>query len=396
MNILFVAHERNLGGASRSLVTLAEELQEHGNKITVVIPMKCGQVYRELKKKNIPVFRIFFGWWMMPSYWNPVMKMLFRILYAFEWIPVRRIALLAKKHDIQIIHSNSSAIDVGAKAALRAGIPHVWHIREFGDLDYRLEFLKGRSESSSFMTKVPGKLVFISENLRRYYDKEIPDDSCRVIYNGISQQFLIPKGSLPQMGHRKLVFLISGNLHRGKRQDLALKACEILMEEGYDNFRLVIAGAPSGMADSREYEKELRSMASHKMKDLVEFTGYVSDMVSLRKRADAELVCSSREAFGRVTVEAMMASNPVIASDAGANPELIVSGENGLLFEEGNARALAQCMQELLEQPELVRRMGDNAFRYASGKFLSEMNTQQIEALYGELAGDGTLRVCRR
>ena len=70
MNILFVAHERNLGGASKSLVTLAYELQKQGNKVVVVVPFKSGQVYAKLRELQIPVYKVFFGWWMMPSYWT--------------------------------------------------------------------------------------------------------------------------------------------------------------------------------------------------------------------------------------------------------------------------------------------------------------------------------------
>ena len=58
MNILFVAHERNLGGASKSLVTLAEEMQKKGNKVVVVLPFKSGQVYSKLKCSGIPVYKI--------------------------------------------------------------------------------------------------------------------------------------------------------------------------------------------------------------------------------------------------------------------------------------------------------------------------------------------------
>ena len=125
MNIMLVAHERNLGGASKSLVTLANELQQKGNKVVVVVPFKSGQVYNKLKELGVPVYKIFFGWWMMPSYWNFLLKWAFRFLYATEKIPAARIAKLARKEKIQVIHSNSSAIDVGAIAAQKAGRTHV-------------------------------------------------------------------------------------------------------------------------------------------------------------------------------------------------------------------------------------------------------------------------------
>lgn len=386
MNLLLVAHERNLGGASRSLLTLAEELQAAQNKVTVVVPIKSGQVYRELRKKRIAVRRIFFGWWMMPQDWNPLFKAAFRLLYRMQGIPAARIAALAKKCGAQVIHSNSSAIDVGAMAAQKAGLPHVWHFREFGDLDYRLQYLKGRAASCRYVAKVPGSVVFISECLRRYYENELPAEKCRVIYNGISERFLIDKWGTGKEVGSEIIFLIAGNLHRNKRQDLAISACALLYERGFRDFRLRIAGAASAMADSVNYEKELKAQADG-LPGIVELIGYQSDMKSVRQQADVELVCSDSEAFGRVTVEAMMASNPVIASNSGANPELIQTGVNGLLFETGNAAALADRMQVFLEDRAKIRQMGEAAFGYARERFPSSVNTAQIEALYQSLIG---------
>lgn len=383
MNILLVAHERNLGGASKSLVTLAGELQKRGNKVVVVVPFRSGQVYAKLRETGIPVYKIFFGWWMMPSYWNPLFKAVFRMLYATEKIPALRIVRVARREKIQLIHSNSSAIDVGAVAARMAKLPHVWHFREFGDMDYQLEYLKGREESCRFVTATEGKTVFISHNLREYYRDGIPDGKCRVVYNGISEDYLCPK---EYAGNRSVtVFLISGNLHRNKGQDTALQAARILREKGIGGFELWVAGQASAMGDSKKFEEELRAFAERHLQGTCRFLGFVSDMKEVRQRADIELVCSNREAFGRVTIEAMMSGNPVLATDTGANPELVEDRQTGRLFKNGNAGDLAEKMQWFMENPECIERCGKAAYDFAKDKFLSSYNTKNIEKLYQEL-----------
>ena len=383
MNIMLVAHERNLGGASKSLVTLANELQQKGNKVVVVVPFKSGQVYNKLKELGVPVYKIFFGWWMMPSYWNFLLKWAFRFLYATEKIPAARIAKLARKEKIQVIHSNSSAIDVGAIAAQKAGLPHVWHFREFGDADYQLEYLKGRKKSCQYVTEHGGKIVFISKNLRDYYKEEISDRVCQVIYNGISEEFLAEKdyGSSDSKVH----FLIAGNLHRNKGQNTALAASQILMERGVNNFELWIAGQASAMSDSKKFEAELKEFAEKNLQGCCKFLGFVSDMKGLRQKTDVELVCSNREAFGRVTVEAMMAGNPVIGTDTGANPELIEDGKNGKLFRNGDATDLADKMQWFIEETSHIRECGVTAYSFAKGTFLSANNTANLEKVYKEV-----------
>ncbi len=424
MNILYVAHERNLGGASRSLVTLAEEMLARGHQVTVVVPFRSGQVFRALKERGIEVRKIFFGWRMMPRAWNPLLKLMFRALYASEGIAVCRIAALARKRGVELIHSNSSVIDAGARAALRCGVPHVWHFREFGEPDYGLEYLEGKEKGCQRACAVPGRIVFISRCLREYYGSEIGDGSCRILYNGISRRFLYEKykklpdgrkertadgteagtackegaackegpackaGTACEGGERTVVFLIAGNLHPGKRQELAIAACERLLAHGFCNFRLVVAGAASALKESKEFEKELKERAERTLCGHVTFTGHVSDMAALRKTTDVELVCSAMEAFGRVTVEAMLSSNPVIGADSGATPELIRNGENGLLFPGGDVEKLENSMRYFIEHPQEIRRMGAQAYRFAEERFLSERNTEETERLYRELLGE--------
>lgn len=409
MNILYIAHERNLGGASKSLITMVSDMKQRGHTVAVILPFRSGQVGRSLKEAGIPVKHIFFGWWMMPKAWNPLPKFLFRVLYLAEPFAVRRIASFARKNHTQLIHSNSSAIDVGARAALRCALPHVWHFREFGDIDYGLSYLMGREKSMRRARIVPGKIVFISKCLRHYYEKEIPDECAEVIYNGISEKYLNEKyeaerneTDIAQMnsaykaqgrqadnahGQNTVTFLIAGNFHEGKHQELAIEACRILREQGFGGFLLLIAGAPSALKSSKLFEAHLRAKARELPEGMVTFTGHVSDMVKLRKTTDVELVCSGMEAFGRVTAEAMLSSNPVIGADSGATPELITDGENGFLFQSGNADALAEKMRYFLECPEEVSRMGINACRYAKEHFPARLNTDAVEQLYRGLFG---------
>ena len=385
MNILFVAHERNLGGASKSLVTLAYELQKQGNKVVVVVPFKSGQVYEKLRELQIPVYKVFFGWWMMPSYWTFILKLAFRILYATEKIPAMKIAKIAKIENIQIIHSNSSVIDIGCIAANIINIPHVWHFREFGDADYQLEYLFGRKKSCKFVVKNGGRVIFISKNLREYYRKEIPDNLCQVIYNGVSEEFLRPKDY--KRKYHKIIFLISGNLHRNKGQDIALRASKILRDKGYDNFELWIAGRASAMSDSKKYEEELHEYAKEYLQGNYKFLGFVSDMSEVRKQADIEMVCSNREAFGRVTVEAMFAGNPVLAADSGANTELVQDKKNGRIYKNKDLVDLAEKMQWFIDEPTNIAICGRNAYLYAKENFLSCLNTQNVMEVYENLLG---------
>ena len=387
MRILFVLYERNLGGGSKSSLNLMEELRKEGHEIFAVVPFRSGKLYKSLKEKGFSVTCIFYGWWMMPSYWNRILQFAFRVLYVFEEIAVRRIARYAKKHRVELIHSGSSVVDTGARAAQRLDLPHVWHFREFGDKDFRLEYLKGKEKSAEFINRVKGKVIFISQCLRNYYQDLIAEEKGCLVYNGVSEEYCVSKEE-DEGCDGPVRFLISGSLQANKRQDLAIQACRILRDRGLEDFHLYIAGQRTMMKESAIFEAELKDMAAADLKNHVTFLGWTNDMVSVRKNADVELMCSSSEAFGRTTVEAMLASNPVIASDAGANPELIIDGENGFLFEEGNAASLADCMERLINNKEQIRFMGQYAADYAKGRFLSCYYINNVKKIYKELLGE--------
>ena len=382
LNIMYIAHERKMGGASLCLLTLAKEMKEKGHHVCVVVPFMRSPIAEKLRESGIKTIGIFFGWWMMPSYWGGLFKLAFRMLYMMEEIAVWRISHYIRKKKIDIVHSNSSVIDVGSKAAARSGVSHVWHFREFGDLDYRLMFLKGRRKSIQYLNDSNDINIFISMCLREHYGELRDGKRNRVIYDGVSDDYL-------NLRQDDLVgeptFLIAGNLQRNKRQDIVLKAVKLLKDKWITNFKVIIAGGIASTRDSQKYAKELEIFIMQNDLDNVQLVGFVSDMNALRRKSDVEIVASTMEAFGRVTVEAMLSGNPVLAADSGANGELIEDGRTGWLFETGNVYALADKMFMVIENKSAIRSIGKNAFNVASLNYLSHRNTQEIEKIYGEI-----------
>ena len=115
--ILFISHERKMGGANFALYELVKELQDAGNQVSVVVLYKGCPIDKELKKGGIKTFPCFFGWWQQPENWSFFLKWAFRLLHWLQWISVIRISKFVRKEKIQIIHSNSSVIDIGAQVA---------------------------------------------------------------------------------------------------------------------------------------------------------------------------------------------------------------------------------------------------------------------------------------
>ena len=88
------------------------------------------------------------------------------------------------------------------------------------------------------------------------------------------------------------------------------------------------------------------------------------------------------EPFGRVIVEAMALSKPIVAARAGGVPEIIVEGETGLMFTPGRDDELASCTLQLLENTECSHRMGVAAYERVHKTFHIRDNVNQTMAVY--------------
>ena len=92
------------------------------------------------------------------------------------------------------------------------------------------------------------------------------------------------------------------------------------------------------------------------------------------------MVTAKDEAFGRVTIEYMLMRMPVIASDSGANQELVDSGSTGMIYHLGNTEELANAIQMYVNNPALLAEQGSKAYSKAIDEFSAEKNAELIYA----------------
>ena len=89
------------------------------------------------------------------------------------------------------------------------------------------------------------------------------------------------------------------------------------------------------------------------------------------------------EQFGRVLVEAMACGVPVVGSSSGEIPHVI--GDGGLIFPEGDAGALARCLQSLAEDPAQRAALGTAGRRRVLAHYTMRQIAEQTAAVYGRL-----------
>ncbi|RCJ18203.1 glycosyl transferase family 1 [Nostoc minutum NIES-26] len=90
-----------------------------------------------------------------------------------------------------------------------------------------------------------------------------------------------------------------------------------------------------------------------------------------------------KEQFGHVLIEAMACQVPVIGSNSGEIPHVI--GDAGLVFPEGDAKALADCLLQLIEKPDFAQTIGEMGYHKAMVKYTNKALAKQQFEFYQEL-----------
>ena len=120
----------------------------------------------------------------------------------------------------------------------------------------------------------------------------------------------------------------------------------------------------------QKYHDQLRGLVQrHNLVDRVTFHGHSDAPIALMNSADVVLMCSRREAFGRVTVEGMKLGKPVIGTKSGGTTEIIEDGRTGLLYEPGQAEELAKRISFLHRYPSERDSLGLAARASADERF---------------------------
>jgi len=164
-----------------------------------------------------------------------------------------------------------------------------------------------------------------------------------------------------------------GALLAGKGQEDAIQAIDLLKRAGLDVEVVLVGDGPS------QYRRRLEDLVvSSDLQGRVHFTGRVPDSSPAMQSSDVVLMCSRSEAFGRVTIEGMLAGKPVIGTRGGATPELIEDGVTGLLYDFGNPKELSDRIRRLYDDPSLARSLGHNAKTWATQHFLSDESSEQL------------------
>lgn len=156
----------------------------------------------------------------------------------------------------------------------------------------------------------------------------------------------------------KFQFIFIGNLLLMKGVMVLLDACSILKSDQY-YFLCHIVGAPT---NDLSLDKLHEYIHAKSLNDYVHIHGplYGKDKTAILQKSNAMAFPTLDDCFPLVVLEAMQNALPVIASNEGAIPDMVLDGVTGILISKGNAEELANAMKRLITHPATARRMGED------------------------------------
>ena len=322
--------------------------------------------------------------------WKSVLKL--RDIAALGFYAFR-LAKFAIKHDVDLIHTNSLKADIiGGVAGRLARRPVAWHVHDRIEEDY---LPKPMVRAFRFLCGVLPS--FVITNSRAVLDTLCLKRSCEraTIPPGVDLQqiskcadeaFAARFVPVANPNTDKPVVALIGRICPWKGQHIFLRAAAVVRER-FPNTTFKIVGA--ALFGEEKYEAEVRQLCSELgLDEAVEFTGFRSNVPKLLSAVDLVVHASTTaEPFGQVIVEGMALAKPIVATNGGGVPEIVIDNVTGLLVPMGDTTAMAHAICEVLADPSRAHRMGLRGRDRVHDHFSIESTALQVEAVYRQVLG---------
>lgn len=359
--ILHVSTTINRGGAENHLFDLVQHQREAG--MNVAVAYLRGN-HREL---NVPAHHL-------------------ALRFYGDLRPLMRLRSLIAEFQPELVHAHLPPGELYARLALlgtpASALPLI--ISKHNDCPFHR--IPGQRALGRWVAGRAAAVIAISDAVRRYMTGPalgLRPDTVHRIYYGIDVRPFehVTEASVATLrqewgaGADTLVVGFAGRLVEQKAIDTLIRAFGLFVARTPCPAKLVIAGYGPLEATLRKCADEAG------VADRMVWAGFREDVPRLMRAFDVFAITSVHEGFGLVLVEAMAAKRPVVATRAGAIPEVVVDGETGLLTDPQEPQQIADALGRMT-QPALRAQWGAAGYRRVLAHFTLERMWEQTDALY--------------
>lgn len=366
MRVLHIIDTLGRGGAETFLAQLLPRLAEQGVESELLALRPPYTLAPRLEASGIRVHRA-----QLSSVWN---------WFAFE----SRLRRVLANSSFQAIHGHlfGSNWNAGLScwlAGRRPPLVTTFHSEEFSyHQGFRLRRLLRKKVFGLVLRRAGARLTAVSQAAADSYAGHCGLVGAQVIYPGVE-----PAERRPSRKDGDFRMVMVATMKPVKGHSLLLRALRLVGRWNPETrLRLELVGE----GQLREaLQAEVRQLG---LENVVEFHGELPNerVRSLLPDFDLFVLPSLSEGLPITLLEAMMAGVPVLAAAAGGIPEVIRSGENGLLFSAGNEVELARFLERAACNPATLGEIAARAHSLAMERFQIEKVARRWSAFYRSLS----------
>ncbi len=374
MNILFLHSSSGLYGASKIMVETIQVLDKELGKVVVCLPDE-GDLRKALEDVGAEVIVMPLGI-LRRKYFNPLglLNRLYFLLLA-AW----KIRKLVRKHKIDIVYSNTTAVLAGAIATRFSKVKHLLHIHEI------IEKPRFFSKFIAWIIKKwSDKSIVVSNAVKKHWDgvKGGDDGIIKVVHNGIiGDRFATGVRSKvrDEIGIEENTLLVGmiGRVHYWKGQSYFLDLAKEIKDKRNDVKFLMVGDAFPGY----EYLYD-------EINEKIEQLGLTDNVIQMRFRRDIPDIMAALDIFvlpsilpdpfPTVILESMHASRPIVATAQGGALEMIEHNVTGYHVPIGNSKEAIGIFESLLKDKEKREQFGQAGKERVTKEFSVDKYTRRM------------------
>lgn len=362
IKIIEVSSDTNIGGAGKCLLTLLKNFDYEKFSVKVILP------YNSLLKAEIENMGV------------EVIEVQGIADKSLDFKAIKELKRIFKTEKPDIVHTHAS---MSAKIAARfAGAKVIYTRHSVFPQPKSITMGIGKLINGMINNYFSDGIIAVAEAAKdNLTDTGISEKKIRVILNGVDGLQKAEDLKIEEQKKRfgaadEKVVSIVARLEDIKGHMYFIDAADAVLKKGL-KAKFFIAGTGSYEGTLKEHVKAIGR------EDDIIFTGFLSDIHNLMAITDIQVNASyGTEATSLALLEGMSIGIPAVVSDFGGNPGVIENGENGFIVPMKNAEALAEKVEELIENEELYNKLSQGAVRIFNEKFTSKIMTKNTEAMY--------------
>ena len=298
-----------------------------------------------------------------------------------------RLTFFLHEHEIQLIHlitMRCFEFNI-AMVARTSGIPVIWHMHFRFDAAFPNINTHTRTQILGLMHSLSSRIIACSNYTLAQFREAGVESRIIALQNGVdTQMFQRNAGSARRTFRKK--FRIKNQEHligmvasiEPRKRPLDFIRTAVLVKKRFPAAKFILVGG----GEVPGYLRKIQKASAGK----VILTGYYERIPEVMHALDMLVLPSIHEPAALVLLEAMACRKPVIASNDGGNPEIVVNRKTGVLVPPKQPAAFAQAIIQLLQNPQKAREMGEKGYRRVKALFEIRTAVKKIESLYQDIA----------